>query len=123
MPEIEMRPSWWRYAIQAAGVARRTIKQMHPNEREVHDLTPEDCTDTIRRIREAGAVESDEKWPTVELTDVDVRVLWQGVTDIAFHQRDRTREDWNPETRWAKARGELPPEHHYVVESLPSYDG
>lgn len=118
MPEIEMRPGWWRYAIQAAGMARRSIKQMHPFEREVHDLEPEDCSETIRRIREADVVESDEKWPTVELTDTDVLVLWQGTVDIAFNARDKTPEHWNPETRWASV--DLPSEHHYVVESLPS---
>ena len=90
-----MMPSWWRKAQEAAGVARRTIKQMHPKEREVHDLTVEECTEVIEQINTSGVIDSEETWETLELTPTGMQVLWQGVTDMHFNARDRAGGDWS----------------------------
>lgn len=118
MTEVEMRPSWWRYAIQAAGMARREIKGMHPDDREYHDIEPDDCSETIKKIRESGATDAD-KWATVELTDMDGDVILQGLLAIKTVHRDKTPESWKPQTRWAKASEKLPTEYNYVLNSLP----
>lgn len=92
---VEMKPRWWRKAQEAAGVARREIKGMHEFEREVHDTTVEDCHSLIEQINTSGVIDSDESWETLELTAMDIQILWEGVVDMHFLARDKAGGEWS----------------------------
>lgn len=101
MTEIEMTPKWWKYAAQCAAIARRSISRMHEDEREHHNITVEDCKETIRRInekaREDGVAQyrTDVNWIVIDLTDTDLEVIYQGLVDRHFQERERVGGDWD----------------------------
>lgn len=95
MTQVEMKPAWWRYAVQALGIGRREVKAMHPREREVHDTDVENYDEAIRRINTSGVQESDAKWESLELTQTDLKCIYEGLVDLHFRAREKAGGDWS----------------------------
>lgn len=119
MHTIELTPKWWEYVEKAVQKARHSIETMYPYEKEVHDLTVEDCDRTLEKIRN---LDMDGNFVEGTFLDREVRAIWQGVTDLAFEKKNEQPDNWKPATQWSHANDELPREHHAVLESLTQMD-
>lgn len=110
--DVEAMPATWRYAQQCAGVARREIKGLHPDEREVHNLTVEDCNETLEAINTSGVIDSDETWETLTLTTRQRKVIEQGLVDTRFRKKAKNGGEWEG------VAASLPAEHTKLWKSL-----
>ena len=91
--ELEMKPWWWKKAVECLGVTRREIKAMHPDERDVHDVTVDEVSDLIGRINQNELTEGRD-WETLEVTADELTVFWQGASDYKFLKKEQAGGDW-----------------------------
>lgn len=83
-----------RAIVGALHIAKRTINNMHPREREVHTFDREEIRQIESNVREKlnNLSWDDESWQEIELTADEMLAIQQGVVDHRFAARDNDRE-------------------------------
>lgn len=112
---VEMRPAWWRQTLRAAETALAVNESMHPFEKDVHDITDDECRRVVERVSDL-LDGHDGKWLSLLMSGGEMDVLWQGFAEEAFRARDEMPSNWRTATKWRKSS--VPPEQRWAERSL-----
>jgi len=81
---VELKRKEEKAIVECLHIAKKTIDNMHPFEREVHDFDREDIREIEKQLRGKLKNKPFKGWHTVELTDREVKAIEGGLTDMLF---------------------------------------